>query len=717
MVFLVLTLLIILIIYSSFVFWPNRSLWFLLERANRQHYRIHVDGLEHRLDYPVAVITANPSLKVVSILKRVTNLPVYWITDTKIKSVIQNNLIKKANIRLLAQLEDLPAAEPGLVVISTTDKHSISQLTLPIWLGFLCGESGDSHTRMRWIPRDLQLSLRRYHEKEGPLNLVLQRLSVYAWESYVDKLPSIVESWLEQAKSLGNQLAIADSTGAKLSHHRLITAVMTMRSKFFNLLAGDQRVGVCLPASVGATTTLLTLLSLGKTIVSLNYTASPAAFKAAIHEAELRRIITSRRFLENLNKKGFPIENMLTDLNIIYLEDVRKEITQRELFKNYVLVKLLPAALLKAILVNPIGGNQIATILFSSGSEGKPKGVELTHRNIVGNARQSAAALEAEADDIMLATLPIFHAFGLTATTLLPIIEGISLVCHPDPTDTATIGELAKQYKATILCGTSTFFRLYSKARNISPDMFASLRIVVAGAERLMPEVRVLFEEKFKKTIFEGYGTTELSPVAGTNRPDTEHEIRQKIGTVGKAIPGCIIRIIDPETGEDLPTGEAGHIAIGGVNVMKGYLNEPYKTNQVLIYQHGIRWYKTGDKGRLDDQGFLTVLDRYSRFAKLGGEMVSLGAVETQISLMINHDDIEILAVAVPDLKKGEVVILLHTGPLSSDEVSAKVQKSEMHNLMKPQKFFHIAAVPKLGTGKTDFAGAKKLCLELISNS
>ncbi len=714
MIFLILLLLVVLGLYASFVLWPNRSLWFLLERTNRQHYRVHLDDVTHRLDSPLAILVEKPNLKMPSLLKRLSNLPVYWITDTRIKSTLQRKLMQRAGIYVFANLDLLPKDQPGIVILSSNDEVSIKQLALPIWLGFLCGEVAASHTRMRWIPRDLQLTLHRYLDKDGPLTLALQRVLVYAWDRYVDKLPSIVESWLDQAKALGNRLAVADSTGVKLSHHRLITAVMTMRSKFFKLLAEDHRVGVCLPASVGATTTLLTLLCLGKTLVNLNYTASESSIKAAISEASIKRVITSKRFLENLEKRGFPIAGVFEGVEVIYLEDIKKRISQKELLKNYLLVKTLPVAMLKAILVNPIGGNQVAAILFSSGSEGKPKGVELTHRNIVGNARQSADALEARADDVILGILPIFHAMGLTATTLLPMLEGITVICHPDPTDTATIGELARQYKATILVGTSTFFRLYSRARNLDPAMFSSLRLVVAGAERLSPEVRVLFEEKFKTQIYEGYGTTELSPVANVNRPDTEGEIRHKIGTVGKPISGCMVRIMDPETGEDLPLGEAGMIAIGGVNVMKGYLNDPHKTNEVLIYQHGIRWYKTGDKGRLDDQGFLTILDRYSRFAKLGGEMVSLGAVETQINLLLSHDDVEILAVAVPDLKKGEVVILLHTGPLSSDAVTEIVQPSDMHNLMKPAKYFHVEAIPKLGSGKTDFANAKALAVSLL---
>jgi acyl-[acyl-carrier-protein]-phospholipid O-acyltransferase/long-chain-fatty-acid--[acyl-carrier-protein] ligase len=713
MIWLILILALVLFAYASLVVWPSRSLWFLLEYSNKQLYRVHLDGADYRLDQPLVMIAQMPSLKMACLLRRLTDLPIYWVTDHSVRSPVKRYFLDKIDLRLVKNMREIPAAQPGLVLVSSYDEALVEHSTVPIWTAYLCGLSADSHTKMRWIRRDLQLSIRRYRpEKDGDLHLALQRLSVYAWERYVDKLPSIIESWLEQSKALGNRLAIADSTGAKLSHHRLITAVMTLRTRFFNRLAGDARVGVCLPSSVGGVTVLLSLLSLGKTLVNLNYTASIPALQAAVEEAGIKHIITSRRFLENLAKKGFNIDGIFAGVELIFLEEVRQTIQQKELLKNYLIVKFLPVSLLKIMLVNPIGSNQVATILFSSGSEGKPKGVELTHRNIVGNARQAADALEARADDVIFSILPIFHAFGLTATTLLPLIEGITTVCHPDPTDTATIGELAKQYKVTILCGTSTFFRLYAKARNLPAEAFKTLRIVVAGAERLAPEVRVLFEEKFKKTIFEGYGTTELSPVANVNRPDTTHEIRHKIGTVGTAIAGTMVRILDPETDEELPIGESGMIVIGGVNVMKGYLEQPDKTNAVILHQHGIRWYKTGDKGRLDPQGFLTILDRYSRFAKLGGEMISLGAIEQQINLSLNHEDVEILAVAVPDLKKGEKVVLLHAGPLTDDQIAKAVQVSELPNLMRPAEYWHIEAIPKLGSGKTDFAAAKRLVLE-----
>ena len=197
MIFLILLLLVVLGLYASFVLWPNRSLWFLLERTNRQHYRVHLDDVTHRLDSPLAILVEKPNLKMPSLLKRLSNLPVYWITDTRIKSTLQRKLMQRAGIYVFANLDLLPKDQPGIVILSSNDEVSIKQLALPIWLGFLCGEVAASHTRMRWIPRDLQLTLHRYLDKDGPLTLALQRVLVYAWDRYVDKLPSIVESWLD----------------------------------------------------------------------------------------------------------------------------------------------------------------------------------------------------------------------------------------------------------------------------------------------------------------------------------------------------------------------------------------------------------------------------------------------------------------------------------------------------------------------------------------
>lgn len=709
----ILILALALFIYGSLHIWPNRSLWWYLQWQNRQHYRVHFTDADYRLDKPMLMVAHIPDLRMASLLRRLTHLPVYCVNFSAPVNPLTLLLLKNAQIEIIQGFNLQPLQKSGLFLVNQEDCKALPQ-NLPISLLHLAGSSVPCQTKMRFSPRHLQLSVQHFNPQDATLEQALQRLSVHGWETYVDKLPSIIDSWLDQAKSLGNRLSIADATGLKLSHHRLIAGVITFHHKFFNLLADSTHVGVCLPNSVAGTMTLLSLLTLGKTVVPLNYTADQASLKTAVSAAGLTKVITSKQFIQNLQRRGFPIDTLFNEVTPIYLEDIKADISKKELIKNFLIAKCTPTAILRSFLVPTVAANQVAFILFSSGSEGQPKGVELTHRNIIGNVRQAAEALGAHANDKLLSILPTFHAFGLTAGTLLPLMEGFSIISQPDPTDTNNIGMLAQQYGVTILFGTSTFLRLYARAKNISADMFSHLRIIAAGAERLQTDVRILFEEKFKKTIYEGYGTTELSPLASVNLPDTPQEICQKIGTVGKPVAGCMVRIIDPETNKTLPTGHAGLVLVGGVNVMKGYLHDPQRTDEAIIYEHGIRWYKTGDKGRLDEHGFLTILDRYSRFAKLGGETISLAAVEQQIIAIVNPPEGEILALALPDARKGEMIVLLYTPPLTEETLQSKIDHSHMHNLMKPSKYLAVPAIPKLGTGKSDFASAKALAVKML---
>ena len=696
--------------YMALTIWPNRSFWFLLAWQNRQAYRIHYDGVDDRLDTPGIILAQGTDVKMASLLKRITTLPVYWISPTPPKlNPLQQQLLKNAKVFFVQKEAIGNIKTAGLILIDEQSYQSLADSIKPSWLACLLGSVPRQEKKFHPIRRELQLSLCHVTESEPPLSKAMQYFGAQAWARYVDKLPQITELWLAQAKKGGKRLSLVDSTGVRLSHHRLLAAVITLQHKLLPLLAGNERVGICLPAGVGAVTSILSLLMLGKVLVHLNYTASLSALKTAIDESGINTMITSKRFVTILRKKGFPIDALFAFVTPIYLEDIKASMGKIELLKNYFLAKFAPRAYLKLQLISAFVPEQTRFILFSSGSEGKPKGIELSERNIIANVHQVSTILETQGDDVMLSVLPIFHGFGLTATTLLPLVAGMTLVCHPDPTDTKTIGSLAQQYQATILCGTSTFLRFYARAKELRMEMFSSLRVVVAGAERLQTEVRILFEEKFKKTILEGYGTTELSPVASVNLPDTPFAIRHKIGSVGLPIPGCVIRIVDPDTGVDLPLETPGLVLVGGVNVMKGYLNAPLQSKEVLLDEHGLRWYKTGDKGQLDAHGFLSILDRYSRFAKLGGEAVSLGAVEQQIHLILQADPIEILALAVPDPKKGERILLLHAGPLDSAEIQAKIDHSNMHNLLKPFHYLRVEFIPKLASGKTDFAAAKAL--------
>ena len=308
----------------------------------------------------------------------------------------------------------------------------------------------------------------------------------------------------------------------------------------------------------------------------------------------------------------------------------------------------------------------------------------------------------------------------MTVSTLLPLIEGIPVVCHPDPTDGLGIAKISAKYNATFLFATATFFRLYAKNRKIHPLMFDKLRMVVAGAEKLPKETAKLFKERFGKIIYEGYGTTETTPVASCNIHDAilpeTYTIQQgnKFGTVGLPVPGSSFAIVEPESFKPLPTGEAGMILIGGTQVMKGYLGDKEKTQSVIKEIDGIRWYITGDKGYLDEDGFLTIVDRYSRFAKLGGEMVSLGLIEQEIGKLIDEKS-QIAITAIPDEKKGEKIVLLLEGEKDLESLKDEIKSLEMNPLFVPSAYFKVKEIPKLGTGKADFKGTKKMALELVN--
>ncbi len=539
-------------------------------------------------------------------------------------------------------------------------------------------------------------------------------LSFAAWETYARMIEPIPYTWLRSAKRMSWRMAVTDAIGEPLNHSRFVTAVLRFAA-LIKQHSPEQNIGLLLPTATGGAIANMAVMCLGKTLVNLNYTANTEALQSAVQQADLKTVYTSKRFLEKLHERGIDIPSILPNVKLLLLEELKAAIPQYQFVLTLLLVKLLPASVLRWVFLPRIHLDSTAVILFSSGSEGAPKGVELSHSNIAVNARQVADALNMLEKDTIMATLPAFHAFGLLAGMLMPLSEGIPIVCHPDPTDAVNIAKGVARYKATVLFGTGTFLRLYAKNTRVNPLMFESLRFVVAGAEKLAPEVRRAFMERFGKRILEGYGATETSPVASVNLPDHldvrywKVQLGGKEGTVGMPLPGTSFRIVDPVTLENLPTGTDGLILIGGPQVMKGYLHNPEKTAQTIATIDGQRWYKTGDKGHVDEDGFLTIVDRYSRFAKLGGEMVSLSAVEQQVRQILNQPELELVAVNLPDDKKGEKIVLLLTGTYDEAAVKRQLLDGGMNPLMIPATIRSLAEIPKLGSGKTDFGTAKKV--------
>ena len=559
------------------------------------------------------------------------------------------------------------------------------------------------------------------HTQSDELKQKIFDLSVSAWHQYTETLPDIGAAWLATAKRLGSNIAITDSNGQVFTHRQIATGVLLLARVIKKRRAG-QNVGVLLPTSSAGAITNLAVLNCGKTTVNLNYTASAENLISAIGKAEIDTIITSRKFVERLEKRGIDLGPITSNLSVMYLEDELGAASKLSKLLTLALFTLTPTPLLLHFFHRRVAIDAPAAILFSSGSEGVPKGVVLSHKNIMSNVRQVSDVLNTESDDVVMATLPLFHAFGLTVTTFMPLIEGIPMVTHPDPTDAPNIGKAVAKHRATILLGTSTFFRLYTKNNRVLPLMFDSLRIVVAGAEKLSPNVRDEFKLKFNKDILEGYGATETTPVASVNIPD-ELDIRSwtvqrgvKIGTVGMPLPGTSFRVVDPDSMQTLLPNEDGLILIGGNQVMLGYLNDPQKTDESVITLDGMRWYKTGDKGHIDEDGFLTIVDRYSRFAKIGGEMVSLSAVEERIRTALEIPDLECIAVALPDPKKGEaIVLLLNPGSLDiadTDELRKRIISQGVNPLMAPSRIQFVEEIPTLASGKTDFIAARRLAEE-----
>lgn len=569
------------------------------------------------------------------------------------------------------------------------------------------------------LQRDLIIAFGTPLSKDTSVDILKRRvfdLSIQSWETYVNELPTLANAWIDSVKKNETTFAITEATGTPLSSRRLLTATLPFARRI-RTHSPEKNIGILLPTSIGGAIANMAVLLSGKTLVNLNYSASTAAMSSAIKQAEIQTVYTSRLFIEKLQQRGIDFSACFDSVNIIYLEDLKSEVKKPEL-GFYWLTTWLPSPVLKFFFSHSHDADDTAAIMFSSGSEGTPKGICLSHRNIMANLKQISDVLNTENTDVVMASLPLFHAFGLTVTQFMPLIEGLPMVCHPDPRDSLGIAKSTAKYQATILCGTSTFLRLFIRNQKIHPLMLKSLRIVVAGAERLRDDVHEQFKLKFHHDILEGYGATETTPVASVNLPDAldmnwwQVQKGGKAGTVGMPLPGSSFKIVNPETFEELPSGEAGMVLIGGSQVMKGYLNNPDKTDDAIKVLDGTRWYVTGDKGFLDEDGYLTIVDRYSRFAKIAGEMISLGAVEEEVRRSSELEDLEVVAVSIPDEKKGEKIVLLADQALHPQKIVADMHKRNCNPLSFPDTWYTVDQLPKLGSGKTDFTLAKQLALE-----
>jgi len=474
-----------------------------------------------------------------------------------------------------------------------------------------------------------------------------------------------------------------------------------------------EMVGILLPATIAAAAANIAVLFAGKIPVNLNFTSSAETLKHCIEECNMTQIITSRAFLDKINMRDFGGSGLF-----VYAEDLKDDIKPFEQTGILLAALFLPAKLLVKKYIK--GGitdiNDTATVVFSSGSTGEPKGIMLSHQNIVSNIEAAFKIIGLNEKDVLAGILPLFHSFGYTVTLWLCAYYGVGVAYHTSPMEAQKVGELVHKYKCTLIVGTPTFLNSY--ARKCSAGQFDSLRIVIAGAEKLKYSVSKAFYEKFQKTVLEGYGATELSPVVSLCIPcyidpkTKKRQVGNKFGTVGHPLPGVAAKIVDPETFELLPFGGEGMLLIKGPNVMKGYLNEPEKTAEVI--KDG--WYVTGDIAIIDEDGFIAITDRMSRFSKIGGEMVPLVRIEEEIQTTSGEEERFCFVVAVPDDKKGERLIVLYKGERNVDNILEALHAKELPKLWVPKKenFYKVDEFPVLGTGKTDFKQLKTLAQNMF---
>ncbi len=638
----------------------------------------------------------------------------------------------KAKIRTLQRAADL-AASGRLVCIFAEGGISRSGALLPFMRGLekiarrakvpivpvaLDGVYGSIFSfesgkvfwkRPKQIPYPVDIRFGEPLPPDTKAGAVRDRVQLEIAEARIARLAdrgSLGEEFVRSAKRSGRRAALADSTGAALSYRELLVGSLAMRTLLERKLTSSPHVGVLLPPSVGSSVTNIALTLSGRVAVNLNYTlpnSDLVASGGAIDQAKVEQVLTSRRFLKALDR-----ESPLPEEKTIYVEDLKAEISKAAKLRAFA-CSFLPTFLLMKLCGPRIRRGDVATVIFSSGSTGLPKGVVLTHGNILANIQSLSQALSLSHKDVILGVLPFFHSFGYTTTLWAPLLMGGKSVFHNNPTDAKTVGSLVAEHAATILLATPTFHQQY--LRRCTAEQFATIRIAGVGAEKLKETLADAWAEKFGCELYEGYGCTELSPVVSFNLPDAEgmgaRERCHKRGTIGRAISGVAVRIVDRETGELCDTGDEGLLRVRGANVMQGYLNQPGLTAEAL--KDG--WYETGDIGRIDKEAFLQITDRVSRFSKIGGEMVPHGRVEDELTLALKRlntseqDALQVAVTALPDEKKGERLIVVHTRlEVEVDALLVELEQANLPRLFAPRArdFVEVEDLPYLGTGKLD---------------
>ncbi|HKO31289.1 MAG TPA: AMP-binding protein, partial [Nitrospiraceae bacterium] len=586
-----------------------------------------------------------------------------------------------------------------------------------VWGSIFSFEGGRFFTK--WperIPYPVSVSFGAPLPSDTPaykLRDAVRTLGEAAWHLRKSNRSPLHREFIHSMRRHPFRFAMADQNRPHVSSLQALIGSIVLAKALRRHWEDQRHVGILLPPTVAGALVNVAAPLCGKTSVNLNYTVGKSGLEAAVRLAGLRTIVTSKIFVEKA-KLELP-----DGPSVIWLEDVARTIgTGQKLFATF-LALCAPARVIELACGQntPLTMDDLATIIFSSGSTGEPKGVMLSHFNVDANAQGVGQVLHLYQNEQVLGILPFFHSFGYLVFWFV-MYNNAGIVFHPSPLDVAAIGELVSRYRITFLVTTPTFLQLY--LRRCTPEQFSSLRVVLTGAEKLPPRLVQAFEDRFGIGPIEGYGITECAPVVAVNCPDFRaagyYQPASRRGTVGQPLPGVSVQIVDPDTFTPLPPDTSGMLLVKGPNVMQGYLGREDLTAKAL--HDG--WYITGDLAILDEDGFLTITDRLSRFSKIGGEMVPHGRVEEALQQAAGADTQVFAVTGIPDERKGEQLAVLHT--LDESQIPGIVSKlaaNGLPNLYIPPRpnFIKVESLPMLGTGKMDLRSLKRIAMERLRGS
>ena len=730
---------------------PDSLLRFVLWMATHSIYRIRVEGRENIPERGGALFVANH-------LSFVDALLLIASTDRHIRFLIDKDMYEKPAIKpfarmlraipisslqrpreLLRSLREATAAIQRGEVVCIFAEGQITRIgqMLPFRRGFerimkdvqapvvpvaLDGVWGSifsfERERFLWkLPRQLPYPVTVSFGKPMPptasapeVRQAVQELQSEAFQFRKKRMRPLVKSLVASAHRHPFRFAMADARTPRLRFGAALARSLFLARRLAKVWEGQSKIGILLPPSVADALVNFAAMLCGKVPVNLNYTASLEALESSVQQCGIETVITSSALLERLKIK-VPAKTIL-------VEEAAANPRASERLLAFCLW-WLPASWLARVYAKRAAPqiDDLATIIFSSGSTGEPKGVMLSHYNIAANIEQLGQTFMLDDSDCLLGVLPFFHSFGFTVTLCLPAVLGVGVVYHPSPLDFSAISELVRKYKVTFLLATPTFLQGY--LRRCSPEDFGSIQFVLVGAEKLSERVALAFEDRFGIRPLEGYGCTECSPAVAVNTRDYRapgfRQVGAKRGKIGHPLPGVSVRIVEPDTGAVLESDQPGLLLVRGPNIMQGYLGHPEKTAEVLCDG----WYVTGDIASIDEDGFLTITDRLSRFSKIGGEMVPHIKIEDTLQELAGAAEQTFVVTGVPDNQKGERLVVLHRlNEEQLQEILEKLGKSGLPNLWTPRanQFFRVEEFPQLGTGKLDLRAIRQIAMEYSSD-